>query len=184
MLARGVTRLDGRRRHASEPRRHGGARRAAVRGLRPIVRPEDEIDDRRPGRRRNEDIIDRQKRERFGGEDEAPLSRRHCRRNDDRPYPGKRENIDENVGRLPCGRELARACGKRAPQRIDSESGPEEGARHRAEDQDRRRRGPAPPEVAHKRERLPRMDDERLDPAFVYSFAAIRGRPPLCVLCL
>ena len=88
-----------------------------MRGLGPVVRPDDEFHDCRPGGRGDEEIIGRQERERRQRQPDGALPRRDQGRNDDRPDPREREQIDEDVGGFPRQRGDLVRRGERAADR-------------------------------------------------------------------
>ena len=109
---------------------------SSMRGLRPVVGPEDRVGDRGPGCRGDEDVIEGHEWNRFRSEGETPLPRSDDRRNDHRPDAGERKAVGKNVARLPSSSEAARARRNRAPQRIEREDRPKERAHHRAGDEE------------------------------------------------
>jgi hypothetical protein len=145
------------------------SKRPPVRGLRPIVGTQHDIDDRGPGRGGDKDVVGRHERERSCGHCETPLRRSDHRRNDHCPNPRKRQDISEDIACFPPPRRNPCPRRKYAPQRVDGEGGPEQRADDRSCDQDRSDRCPKRAEIADQGARRARMDDKRLDPAFLYT---------------
>ena len=68
------------------------------------MRAYDQIEDRGPGRERDEKVIDRGQREVLRGQVEPPQFRGDDGRNGYRPDSGQRQHVDVDVGRLAPGR--------------------------------------------------------------------------------
>src|SRR6202042_853277 len=124
-----------------------------------------------PSRCANQKMVDGEKHKRACGHFQAPeFGGDECGQKDC-PDTGWSEDVSEDVGHPPPWRQRALPDGQRTPNGSDRENRPKHASEYGPDNQCRRRDRSSRSKVAPKKDRTPRMNDQRLHPALLPSHA-------------